>query len=101
MSTETQDKIKALRALEDRLMEAHREEQAYKLETFGERDFDPDETTLHETAALALSGLLYAVETLSDEARNVGEGWRMVRSDRVEEIIAEWLSYPQDVTEAR
>lgn len=42
----------------EKLDEAHVEEKKFRLETFGVRDYDPDESTLHSEAAEALRELL-------------------------------------------
>ncbi len=42
----------------ERLDEAHRDEKKFRLETFGKRDYDPDESTLHSEAAEAIRELM-------------------------------------------
>lgn len=60
-----------------RLDEAHAEEQKFNRETFGEREFDPDEGTLYSEAAEAIRALTageyeYAMG-MGAEAKPVGD----------------------------
>jgi len=63
-----------------RLDEAHIEEQEFNRETFGEREFDPEEPTLHSEAAAAIRKLTAPAKPLEFGPLDVG--------DRVEVITA-------------
>lgn len=63
-----------------RLDEAHTEEQKFNRETYGEREFDPEEPTLHSEAAEAIRKLTAPVKPL--------EFGRLVVGDRVKVLVA-------------
>lgn len=53
-----------LEGLLKRLDEAHVEEQQFNRETYGERYFDPEESTLHSEAAEAIRELSTEIDNL-------------------------------------
>ena len=62
--TDIQKKLGDLRTLETELWTEHREMQVFNRESFGPRDYDPEEDTTYSRAAQALSDLLDGVEEL-------------------------------------
>lgn len=68
MSKTLREKLADLRDLECLLMTEHRDLQQFNLETFGERDFNPEEDTTYSRAATALGQMLDMVEDLLELA---------------------------------
>jgi hypothetical protein len=56
-----------------RLDEAHTDEQDFNRETFGEREFDPEESTLYSEAAEAIRNLLAPPEPITYDDIRAGD----------------------------
>ena len=61
------DRLDQLRTLEMELSRQHSDEQQYRLESFGARDYDPEEPTTYSRAADALEQLLDALDEILSE----------------------------------
>lgn len=69
----TNDDENELSDLLARLDAAHFEQKQYNLETFGVRDYDPDEATLHSEAAEAIRELTADLGRLPSMEARAGE----------------------------
>jgi hypothetical protein len=92
---EVTKKLEDLRTLETQLWAEHREEQVFRLESFGARDYNPEESTTHSRAAKALSELLDGIDDLLLEcvdaeatAYATGQLWGESASIKISTVLA-------------
>jgi hypothetical protein len=93
--TDVQKKLEDLHTLETQLWVEHRERQLFNLESFGPRDYDPEEDTIYSRAAKGLVGLLDALDDLLLEcvdaestAYATGQPWGESATIKISTVLA-------------